>query len=83
MPLARYHFLNVARRAQCSIAALHDSKAREAPGYIRPLLRRIFSRIGSREFQSARSIQQSSLAMPLTSVWIDFANSGRPSARRL
>ena len=31
----------------------------------------------------SRSIQQSSPAMPLTSVWIDFANSGRPSARRL
>ena len=39
--------------------------------------------IGSREFQSARSIPQSSPAIPLISVWIDFANSGRPSARRL
>src|SRR5262245_25012347 len=72
---------NSSKLSCCSREAEHSVRIRQV--YIRPWLRQTFIQTGSRESQSARSMQQSSPAMLLISAWIDFAIFGRPSARRL
>src|SRR5215813_5420592 len=72
---------NSSKLSCCSKEAEHSVRTRQV--YIRHWLRQTFIRTGSQESQSARSMQQSSPAMPLISAWTDFAIFGRPSARRL